>query len=331
MRPRKKDRHLPPCVHHRHGAYYLVRQGKWARLGRDLAGALAEYARTFEAPKGTLSALVDSALNTMKPRLSIGSWKQYQLAARKIKHMLAEFSPEQVKPKHVAQMKLALAETPNTANLCLTVLRQVFEYAVDMQLLESNPAVGIKRLPEPKRERLISREEYDAIYAKADPGLQCIMDLAYLTGQRVVDVLGIRHDALLAEGIAFRQQKTGARLVVRWTPELRAVVDRAKALHGNVRALTLLHNRRGKASDYDTLNAAWRAACDAAGVEDAQFRDLRAMSGTAAEQQGKDPSKLLGHKDKKMTERYLRDRQTPVVDGPSFGQVLDLGQKVAKK
>ncbi len=35
MRPRKKDRHLPPCMYIKHGAYYLVRKGKWERLDKD--------------------------------------------------------------------------------------------------------------------------------------------------------------------------------------------------------------------------------------------------------------------------------------------------------
>jgi len=84
------------------------------------------------------------------------------------------------------------------------------------------------------------------------------MDLLFYSGQRVVDALSIRYADLRAEGIYFEQDKTDARLTVRWTPELGAVVDRAKALQGdNVRALTLLHNRRGKAPDYRTVRDQW--------------------------------------------------------------------------
>ena len=246
MRPRKKDRHLPQCVHHRHGAYYLVKQGKWERLGADLSSALAEYGRRLEPAKGALATLIDDALATFKPSLAPATWAQYQVAARKLKHMLGEFAPQQVKPKAVAQVKRQLAQTPNMANRCLSVLRQVFNYAVEEQLVDSNPAIGIRRHAERRRKRLISSEEYAAIYAKAGPRLQVIMDLLFLTGQRVNDVLHIRYADLKVEGIYFEQDKTEARLIVRWTYELDAVVERAKTLHGNVRALTLLHNRRGK-------------------------------------------------------------------------------------
>jgi hypothetical protein len=59
-------------------------------------------------------------------------------------------------------------------------------------------------------------------------------------------------------------------------------------------------------------------ACLAAGVEDADLRDLRPVAATEAKRQGLDPTALLGHTSQSMTKRYLRDKQTPVVDGPSF-------------
>jgi integrase len=278
-----------------------------------------------------MAELIDTALASVKNKLAANTWSQYQVAARKLKEMLAEFSPEQVKPKHVAQIKLAMADTPNMANRCLSVLRTVFAYAVEQQLVDSNPAIGIKRHEEVKRERLIDATEYSAIYAKAPPRLQVVMDLLYLTGQRVNDVLLIRRDDLKEDGIHFRQRKTGAKLVVRWSPELRQVVERAKALHGNIKAFTLLHARRGKPVDYRTTRDQWAAACRASGVPDADMRDLRAMSLTAAESEGKNPTALAGHTSTAMTRRYLRGKVAPTVDGPSFGQVREVGQKKPRK
>lgn len=331
MRPRKKDKHLPPCVYYRSGAFYLVRRGKWQRLGADLSTALAEYGRRLEAPKGGMAALIEEALPIITKNVAKSTADQYAVAARKLSGMLAEFAPEQVQQRHVAQIRRSLDSTPNMANRCLTVLRLVFSYAVEQQVIDNNPATGIKRLEEAKRERLIARDEYTRIYNAAPPRLQVIMDLLYLTGQRVMDVVKIRRNDITEAGIYFRQGKTGARLLVAWSPELRAVVERAKGLCGNVKALTLLHNRRGKAPDYKTVYEQWTAACSRAGVPDADMRDLRAMSGTATEEQGKNPTALLGHTSPTMTKRYLRSKKVPTVEGPSFGQPLDIGQKTAKK
>jgi hypothetical protein len=62
MRPRKTDRHLPSCVYFRHGAYWLVKKGKWTRLSADLADALAEYARLLEQPAGGMAAMIDELM-----------------------------------------------------------------------------------------------------------------------------------------------------------------------------------------------------------------------------------------------------------------------------
>ena len=49
MRPRKHNKHLPPCVYIKHGAYYYVKAGRWHPLGRDLREALLTYARLASA------------------------------------------------------------------------------------------------------------------------------------------------------------------------------------------------------------------------------------------------------------------------------------------
>lgn len=319
-RPRKKDRHLPPCVHFRHSAYYLVRGGKWIRLASDLGTALAKYAAQWKLSSGSFGGLVDTALAAHKAKLSSGSWKQYQSAARKLKHIFAEFLPEQIRPLHVKRLKRDMIGQPIPFNACLTVLRLVLEYAVDEELIELNPCIGTKPYTVAPRDRLVTPEEFRAIYAKCDWQLQCLMDLLYLTGQRVNDALAVRYADLRDDGIYFQQGKTGVRLLVRWTPELRAVVERIKAMPRHLKAITLLHSRRGKRLDYDTASAAWRTACADSGAPYTQLRDFRAMSGTATKKQGKNAQKLLGHKTAQTTDTYLRDRDPEVVDGPSFGQ-----------
>lgn len=323
-RRRTTDKHLPPCVYHKHGAFWLVKRGKWEKLAATLPDALAEYARRVQThSSGSMPELIDRVLAHHSPKLATSTQSQYHIAGEKLKKFMADFTPEQVKSKHVAAIKLHLAETPNMANRVLSVLRIVFQYAVEWQLCESNPCVGIKRHDEAKRTRYITDEEYAAIYAAAPPRLQIIMDMLYLTGQRIGDVLHIRYADIGQDGITFMQQKTGASLLVRWSPDLRATVERARNLHGNLRALTLLHNRRGKTPDYSTTKIQWNRACEKAGVTDAHIHDLRAKSLTHAKQQGFNPQTLAGHTSEAMTDRYIRLRETPQVDGPKLARILD--------
>lgn len=321
-RPRKHNKHLPRGMYLRHGAYYLVRKGRWEPLGRDLSGALKKYADTLEAPQGGMIELIDTALVHILRDVRPNTAKCYRQAAGRLKQALHEFSPQQVRGRHVAQIKQKLADKPNAANHCLTVLRLVFAYAVENQLVDDNP-VTIKPYRTRKRSRLISLQEYGAIYAKAGPRLQVIMDLCIRTGQRINDVLAIRRADLTSEGIRFQQQKTETKGIVPWTPELRAVVERAKGLGGNLTALTLLYNRRGRPLTYWAVFDQWKKARAAAGIPDAWIHDLRAVAATWARKQGKNATALLMHASPAQTERYLRDKEERIADGPSFGHLLD--------
>jgi integrase len=312
----KKDNNLPPCVFESHGSYFYVKKSKWTPLGKDLQSALLAHAELTAAPVGGMPALIDRVLKNIEPRLRASTVRQYATVARRLKQILAEFSPNQVKPKDVAAIKVALASTPNFCNRCLSVLRVVFQHAVEWQIVESNPCLGIMRHSEHKRSRYLTDAELAAIRDSAGPRLQIIVDVLYFTGQRVSDVLKIRRADLNADGVSFAQGKTGTKLTVAWTPELKAAVERAKTLTGNVVSMTLLRNKRGKAPDYRSVQLQWETACEAAGVKDARMHDIRAKSLTDAKRQGFDATALAGHASARMTERYIRLRESPVVHGP---------------
>ncbi len=331
MRPRKKDRHLPACVYRRHGAYWLVKAGKWMRLGSELPEALTEYARLAQRPTGAMADLIDRAIAHIEPKLAANTRAQYRLAATRLKDILAEFRPDQVLPRHVAAIKAHYATTPNMGNRILSVLRQVFALAVEWQEVDSNPCIGIRRHAEARRTRYLTDAEYQAIRQAACPTLAAIMDVAYLTGQRIGDVLGIRLADIEDGGILFQQQKTGARLRVAMTDDLRQAVTAARALRTTVKGMTLFHNRRGGRYAYGTIRDMWDRACAKAGIEDAHLHDLRAKALTDAKRESKDPQTLAGHTNPAMTQRYIRQREIPTAQPPSFGQLADLfGQKFAK-
>jgi integrase len=330
-RPRVKDKHLPRNVYFRHGAYYYVKGGKWTRIGATLKEALNRYAGLYETKECSMPALIAGALPSILANVKPNTAKQYEIAARKLAKHFAEFEPQEVTQADVNDMmKKHYANTPNMGNRVLSLLRSVFQYALDLHYVTANPCVGIKRHREVKRDRLITYDELAAIYQQAVPRLRVIIDLLLRTGQRVGDVLAIRRADLLDEGIQFRQQKTGAKVIVAWNDELREVVARAKGLHGNIRALTLLHNRKGKTPDYRTTRQQWDLACERAGVENAHLHDLRAMSATWAKRQGQNATALLGHSNVIQTDRYLRDREATVAEGPSFGLSKGLLDSVKK-
>jgi integrase len=333
MRPRKSNRHLPKSVYERRGAYYYVKGGVWEPLGRDLSTALAKYGDMHSPkPEGLLDSVVDAGMKAiLTPSMASSTKVAYRSASKKIKWMFRKVPDiRQIGSKEVRTVKRLLADKPIMANRVLVVLGHLFEYWAELGMVSDNPVRMVKKYPGSRRTRLITAEEYEAIYERACDAFQVIMDLWRLTGQRVMDVATIKLSDLREQGIYFRQEKTGTELIVRWNPELRAVVDRAKRLHGKVGALTLLH-ARGRPLKYARVNDMWLEASRATKVPDVQARDIRAMSLTAIKQQmGKKAAQGLGgHKREATTEIYLRDREIAVVDGPSFGQVLDVQNKRA--
>lgn len=330
---RTKDTDLPACVYRRHGAYWLVKRGKWRRLGADLKSALAAYAFAVEAPAGGMAALIDEAMSeSIEPSVKPSTRKKYQDYALRLKKILAEFEPHQVTQADIASIKRSLRKRPGVWNHCLALLRRVFDYGLEHEMVMSNPAIAVKRLTQKPRTRLISPGEYSAIYEGAPARLQILMDLMFGSGQRPMDVVRLKRVEFRSEGIYFRQQKTDKPMIVAWTPQLRAVAERAKSLYGpNVESMTVFRTRHGTVPAYKTIYDMWRRACKKAGVEDAQLRDLRAMSATAAKRQGKNPTKLLGHSSPQTTERYLRGKEVPIVEGPGIGQAEEVvGQAEAK-
>lgn len=320
-RPRKKDRHLPACMYQRHGAFYLVRHGKWLRLGADLPTALREYARRIQTTVGgTFPDFIDKMEARIMRDKNTGKLKaestrqQYAHCCKLLREMLRELSPEELTARDVKHLRAELQETPALANRAITVLTLLMAEAVEDEIVPANPCVGVDRIKVAARTRRITSVEYARIHANANPLLRAAMDLCYLTGQRIGDVLSIRTDSLLDEGVYVEQQKTKARLIVAWTPELRAAVKAAQALKPDVLRPAFIWGHT--APSYFHVHKLWIAACERAKVTDAHIHDIRAMAGTDAQAQGVDPKALLGHTDARTTKIYLRDKVVPVVSGP---------------
>lgn len=319
---------LPPCMYERNGAFYLVKRGKWTKLGRERRAALIAYARLTAPAVGAMAKLIDDARPVILHGKRPSTVRQYTYALAQLAHMLADFEPAQVSQADLYDVMDQLRDTPNMANRVLTVAALVFKFAVQRRIIANSPAVGVDRLPERKRTRYLTDAEVAAIRAHAGARLRIVIDLLYLTGQRVNDVLDIRRSDLTDDGIRFKATKTGERKTVAWNVDLRAAVKAAKDLAAPVVELLkpdeqwLLRGRWGGRVDYRSTRDQWERACTLAGVRDAHIHDLRAKSATDAKAAGFDPQALLGHTAPAMTARYLRLRESPIVQGPRIGRPI---------
>lgn len=326
---------LLPRMYWKNGAYWYVdKTEKWRRLGHVYRAALIVYGRLTSGPSGAMADLVRDALPSIVDKKADSTRRQYEYAAGQIASLLADFEPAQVTESDIYDLLEQFRDTPNMGNRVLTVARLVFKHAVKRKMIPNNPCTGVDRFAEAKRDRYITDAELVAVRDRAGDRLKVVIDLLYLTGQRVNDVLDIRYGDLTDDGIRFKARKGDERKTVTWNDDLKAAVEAAKRLGGSVAPLAraedrhLLRGRWGGRVDYRSLSEQWTRACKLAGVEDAHIHDVRAKSATDAEAAGLDPTALLGHTSPAMTARYLRGKRSPLVKGPSLRQAIDKRGKV---
>jgi len=179
--------------------------------------------------------------------------------------------------------------------------------------LSFNPCFGVRSdRAGSRRDRLLSDVEIDAIVAAAPERIAVAIELAYATGLRISDLCALRWSDI-ADGV--RTIKTGARQSFERTPDLDAILDRARALQAKVGSMYILCARAGRQWTTDGLRRRWNAACAAACVQNAHFHDLRAKGGTDVDRDlGRDAAqKFLGHRHAQTTDVYLRDKRANVV------------------
>jgi len=155
--------------------------------------------------------------------------------------------------------------------------------------------------------------EIQAFLSVAPPLIQAYVPFKILTGFRQGQLLELRKDQFKSDGIHFTQTKGGKRRIMAWSEEMRAAVDAIKALPRPVTSMFLFCTRRGQPYTSDGFRSIWHRAMNKALTEtDLRERftehDLRAVTGTLAQERGQDAQVLLGHTNPKTTEIYLRGK-----------------------
>lgn len=304
-----------PNLRRKGNALYLDLGGKprhWIALGSDEAVALRRYDElTRKATPGTVDAMLGDYLAAPRAPLAPGTVRMYQVFRRHISGVFGHQRPTELSQATIIKY---LRRCPRkSARGEMALLSMAFTAWIEDGRLEFNPCFGvhIKGLPKSKRDRLLTETEIDAIIAKADERLAVAIELAWSTGLRISDLCALRWADFVPTGVETR--KTGVRQAIEVTDALGAILDRARALQARVGSLYVLCDRRGRRVNDDTLRGQWQRACEAAGVANAQFRDLRASGGTEVDRRGGDAQKFLGHRSRATTEVYLRDKRANVV------------------
>lgn len=309
---------MPRRVYLRHGAYYFVTlAGKWIRLSAERDGLPAMYRALAalgerEAGQNRMPAVITRWLDAKRADWADKTAADQERLADEMGHAFAEFGPADITTPVAAEYLRRYAATPRTHNLHRTMLRQVLAFAALDGLREGfNPVDNIPPKKVAGRHRIVTDAEVKALKASAmkqkrnGQALVQMIDLALLTGQRIGDLIGLRWQDVTDAGVLVQQGKTDARLLIEWTPALRAAI---KACERGDRIGHVLKTQSGRGYRYAGIRSAWVRACERAGIEDLNIHDLRGRAGVDALGDDEDMRKaqrLLGHKGERMTRHYV--------------------------
>ena len=187
-----------------------------------------------------------------------------------------------------------------------------------------NPAQATKQPRNRVNRQRLSLPEWQAIFdsvSRRQPYLKCGMLLALVTGQRLGDICNLKFSDIWDDMLHITQEKTGSKLAIPLNLKcdalnitLREVISQCRDA---VVSKYLVHYRHTTSQadqvSANTLTTAFKKAREKCGIKWEQgtaptFHEQRSLSERLYREQGLDTQKLLGHKSRKMTDRYNDDR-----------------------
>jgi len=256
----------------------------------------------------TMSAVFDRYLKEALLNLAPRTQRDYAGYIENLRKSFGEASPQEVTANSIFDYRAARArQSVVQANREVSCLSAVFREAIGWHAVARNPCHELKRVHE--RTRYVTDREYLALYNIASDRIQCLMDLATITGQREGDLLKLpnRDPTVYTEdGIVFWPGKSKRRhpchgkmiessktVIVEWSPELEAVLKRLRKLGPDLRR-TLFSNLQGEPYTESGFRSNWHRLMRKATQpgkhgetailrEPFTFHDLRAKSGSDAE------------------------------------------------
>ena len=253
---------------------------------------------------------------------------------REVGKAFIEFRCKEVAPPDVVAFLKAYKAMPRSYNAYRYQIKELMRYAEEKGFRPpgSNPVNSIRTMTVKARTRYITDSELrrikiGAIYSNPHPtkgyrtknrsGLMlcALIDMAYLTGQRLSDLLAMEWADLKPSGILFEPAKvagsTGVKVLIEWTPKLRDVVERLRILKRADITRWMFTTQGAQKFTYSGASTAWKRAVKRAGARGVTFHDLKAKALTDVDDlRGmNDAQKMGGHSTQTQTADYVRHKK----------------------
>ena len=219
----------------------------------------------------------------------------------------------------------SLSATPYQANRLIALLSKMFNLAIKWEWIDKNPATGIEKYDEAKRERYLRTDEYVRLAAALeeypDKRVTNAIRLLLLTGARKSEVFKATWDQFDLKTGIWLKPRTGTKQ------------NKDHRVPLSDEALELLQGMRdGAVSDYlfpgnrageplTEIKKAWKIICENASLDDLRVHDLRHSYASVLASSGLSLpiiGELLGHSQPQTTARYAHLLDEPLREATDF-------------
>lgn len=198
---------------------------------------------------------------------------------------------------------IAIARGNGAAQGFIRAASALFSWAVDREWIDTTPVVRIKALPKGSLPAWTEEQVHLALSRLRDPLRRAVV-LAAHTGQRRGDLCALRWDAYDGHTLRFVQQKTGERMAISVTPELRTELD---AWRRDATTLTILADKKGQPWHPQHMTSQLRTALNRIGMPGLNIHGVRKYVATSLANEGASTrviAAMTGHRTLGMVQHY---------------------------
>lgn len=215
-------------------------------------------------------------------------------------------------PRHVRKWRDEMMDRPEAANGMVKAMRQLFRYAVNYELHDSNPADLVEYLDSRNPDGFHSwtLDEIEAFETTHPIGTTARLALALglYTGQRRADLIQFGRQHVRDGWLIFTQNKNRnhnpVRLEIPIIPELQRIIDATPT--GD---LAFLQSERGRPFTGDGFGNSFRAWSRKAGLKDCSVHGLRKAAAARLAELGCTEQEIMsitGHRTSQQVTKYTR-------------------------
>lgn len=244
------------------------------RIGEPKSVVYQRYEEvTGKGDRNTLKLLLDGFMDSseykeLSRKTRVGYQKFYNIIVEKQtssgpfgNHSLEKITPPVIK-KYLDLRKQEGAAI--SGNKEIGLISSAWSWLYQRQEnVPQNPCKGVRRNPHPPRQHYVEDRDYWYVFNMAGPWyVPVIMEIAYLCRMRKGEVLDLRESDILQQGLNTRRTKGSKSAITKWSPRLRAAVDKALSIQYKVKPLAskdryLIHDGHGEPIKESSFDSAW--------------------------------------------------------------------------